>query len=555
MKIIRNTLFPVILLLTLAGCSGGVRISEEMIPEEYVRVHLSAIAKSEGKKIVFVHGNGSYPAEMLPSAEKKVKAALENVRSTYVGNNIYGPVPPHLNRTIGSYTAACAWYEILFGEAPEGNSYIPPRLEPNPEGIEIARKCAHAGCTDPTKVSNEGFKNIKVIYDEKKLPDYTLPDPLRMENGEAVLSEKDWMEKRRPELLELFEREMFGKAPGRPEGLHFEVLYRDENALGGIGVRKEVKVHFDNTGEHYLKLLVYTPKSACGPVPLFLGINFKGNYGISSDEGILLPTEEEIARYGIVENLERAANDHRWPVERILEKGYGVATFYRGDIDPDYDDGFENGVHPLFYRKGQDHPEPDEWGTIAAWAWGLSRALDYLETDPDTDASRVAVIGHSRLGKTALWAGAKDERFKIIISNSSGNCGAALSRRRYGETPYKVNCYRPQWFCDNFQKYNKKEDSLPFDQHELIALSAPRPVYVASATEDKNADPKGEFLALRAASEVYRLFGKTGLDGVEMPAPDSPVGEGVLRYHIRTGNHDITPWDWEQYLSFADCYL
>jgi len=396
-------------------------------------------------------------------------------------------------------------------------------------------------------------------YDESKIPAYTLPDPLVMPDGKPVRSTRQWRNKQRPHLLESFEREVFGRPPSGKVKTRFEVKSVEKNALNGKATRKEVAIHVSRNGvEQRMDLMIYLPNDVKGPVPLFLGLNFYGNHTIHPDPGITLSTNwmRSNPEKGVVNNRatekSRGTSANRWPVEMILGRGYGLATIYYGDIS--FDDskiGLPNGVHRLFADQVSPEPEGDQWGAIGAWAWGLSRAMDYLERDKEIDAKRVAVMGHSRLGKTALWAGAQDERFALVISNNSGCGGAALSRRRYGETVWRINTAFPHWFCGNFKKYNDNEDELPIDQHTLIALIAPRPVYVASAEEDRWADPRGEFLSAKHAEPVYALFNKPGLGVNEMPAIHHPVGD-FIGYHIRAGKHDVTAFDWEQYLSFAD---
>jgi len=388
-------------------------------------------------------------------------------------------------------------------------------------------------------------------YDESKVPRYELPDPLVCSDGRAVTDPKMWRETRRPEILRAFETNVYGRTPQVATRLRFETTDTDAQALGGLATRKQVTIRlFEEAAAPWIDLLVYIPNDAPKPVPAFLGLSY-GNQGVHPDPGIK-PSRDTTPKRG-----EHAA---RWPLEMILRRGYAVATFAGADVEQDRHgsgslmkpDGWKKGVRGyLLAKSGRTELADDDWGSIGVWAWGLSRAMDYLETDPAIDRRKVAVFGHSRTGKTALWSGAQDERFALVISNNSGQGGASLARRRFGETVAASYALSGIWYCRNYRRFGNNESALPVDQHMLIALMAPRPVYIASAEQDGWADPRGEFLAGRHAEPVYRLLGLPGLGVKEMPAVDTPVGQ-TIGYHIRTGNHDITPYDWQQYLNFAD---
>jgi hypothetical protein len=385
-------------------------------------------------------------------------------------------------------------------------------------------------------------------YDESKVRKYTLPDPLRFENGRKVRNRRDWG-RRRTELLRLFEENEYGRGPGAMTDVSIDAPRVDIDALGGKAVRKMITIRFRQT--RTLDLLIYLPKKR--PAPVFVGVNFRGNHTVTNDPDVPITTKWVYNNARSTE-ASRGTQASQWPVEQIIDGGFGLATFYSGDVSPDFNEGFGQGIEPLFYRPGQTRRDPDEWGALGAWAWGLSRAMDYFEIDPDINPHRVAVMGHSRMGKTALWAGARDTRFAMVVSNCSGAGGATIARRRFGESAKDLWTHFPWWFCENYAKFSDNEDSLPVDQHELLALAAPRPLYVAVAQEDLGSDPRGQLLSAIAATPVYRLLGTDGLAVTEMPELNRPVMSRI-GFHIRPGKHDITAYDWEQYLAFARKYI
>jgi hypothetical protein len=392
-------------------------------------------------------------------------------------------------------------------------------------------------------------------YDEERIPPYVLPDVLLCSDGTRINSAEQWMSLRRPELLDLFRQHVYGHMPSDSVELSVEQQSYRADALDGLAERREVRVTLRrNQVARWFDLLLYLPNERSKPAPIFLGLNFQGNHAISPEPDLRLaeswlPNDSDGS---VVNNraTERARGRtaSRWPLRSILGAGYGLATIYYGDLAPDHLELYRDGVMALFPEV--DARDPHAWRAIGAWAWGLSRALDACEQLDGVDGERVMVIGHSRLGKAALWAAANDQRFAAAISNNSGCGGASLSRRIFGETVAAITTRFPHWFCGKFSEYSQREHALPIDQHELLALVAPRPLYVASAAEDRWADPHGEWLSAQHASAVYDLFERSALSGATRPA----VGEallGTVSYHIRAGRHDLTAEDWTHYLRFA----
>ena len=396
---------------------------------------------------------------------------------------------------------------------------------------------------------------IPVNYDEAKTGTYTLPDPLRLANGKTVRDVKTWNAQRRPEIVRLFEENQYGRAPGRPKDMSFDVFDKGTPALDGKALRRQVTIYFsaDKAGPK-MDLLVYVPAKATQPVPLLLNLGFSANSSTVDDPGV--KPGEIWGRDKKRVPVAQGRSFGRTNVARILDAGFGFATVYYGDIDPDFLGGVPLGVRALYLKPGQAEPAPDEWGSIAAWAWGLSRAVDYLETDKAVDAKRVAIMGVSRLGKTVMWAGASDPRIALVIASCSGEGGAALSRRDYGETIAHLTepTRYPYQFAANYARYTKDVEHFPVDANLLISLIAPRPVLLQTGDKDYWSDPKGEFLAAVAAEPVYKLFGKQGLGITEMPAAGVPIFHDI-GYFEHIGGHGTVPSDWDRFLAFMQMHL
>ena len=391
-----------------------------------------------------------------------------------------------------------------------------------------------------------------VNYDESKVSAYLLPELLKCKNGVMVTTAEQWEKQRRPKLLNLFASQIYGRTPAENIDVTYEVLTEDTEALGGKATGKQVRFTFSNgTKKTEAILLLYIPNKPKSKVPVFIGYNFKGNHSTITDSTIFYSPALHLLKEPDHPDWKRGNQSSRWSYEKIIDRGYAVATMCYHDIYPDNPELKDHSVISLFRGYDSGKTTPGEWQSIGAWAWGSSRIVDFLETQQQIDTDKIALMGHSRLGKAALWAAAQDQRFHIVISNNSGCGGAALFRRKFGETTEIINNAFPHWFCENFRQYNNKEELLPVDQHQLLALIAPRKVYVASAQEDLWADPEGEFLSAYHAGPAYRLYGLEAIDTDKMPEQHKPI-MGDIGYHLRGGKHDVTDYDWEQFLDFAD---
>ncbi len=386
---------------------------------------------------------------------------------------------------------------------------------------------------------------IPVNYDEAAVGSYTLPDPLVFPNGKKVRNAKEWYSKRRPQILALFEDNMHGHSPARPAGMTFNVFEKNGSAFAGRAIRRQITINFTGASDGpKADLLLYLPRDAKGPVPVLLNLSFSPNSSTVDDPGVK-PGEAWNREHKRVPASQAMKIGHVTKVPEFLAAGFGFATIYYGDIEPDFAGGDRYGIRGAL---------KSDWGAIGAWAWGLSRAVDYLETDSGVDAKRIAIVGISRLGKTVLWAGAQDTRIALVIASCSGEGGAALSRRNYGETVKNLNVNFPYQFAEAYQKYGDHVDELPVDSNMLLSLIAPRPLLLQTGDQDKWSDPKGEFLAEVDAGRVWKLLGRDDLGTTEMPAPGVPVLH-TLGYEMHAGGHGTVPSDWDVFLRFLEINL
>jgi hypothetical protein len=383
---------------------------------------------------------------------------------------------------------------------------------------------------NPELVRQQSAKQTAFNYDEAHVRPYELPDPLKTANG-SIRTVAAWS-KRRSEILELFREQVYGRSPGRPQGLRFEVVEHAPRAMDGAATLKRIAVSSQQAGrDHRFELTLFLPNAGRSPVPVLLLLN---NRPATNTD----PTRREKSGF--------------WPAEQVVARGFGIAALQVSELSPDDKDRFRDGVIALFEGTTTGPRPPAAWAGLAAWAWGASRAMDYFKTDDRIDSKRVAVIGHSRGGKAALWAGAEDERFAMVVSNESGEGGAALTRRNFGETLARITDSFPHWFAGRYKSFAGREAELPVDQHLLLSLVAPRALYVASADEDLWSDPRGEFLSLAHASPVFALWKDPAIGSGDMPPLERPLVVGRRGYHVRRGAHNLLPYDWDRFMDFAD---
>ena len=396
-----------------------------------------------------------------------------------------------------------------------------------------------------------------INYSEDSVGNYVLPDPLTMSDGQKVKDAKTWTQKRRPELVKLFEEIQFGKMPPRPAGMRFNVFDKGTPAFNGKAIRKQVTVYFTkNTSQYKMDLLIYLPAKTKKAVPLLLNISFAANNQLTDDPGV--KTGYIWTREGKKIKAGEPSRFGKMDIEQFIDAGIGFACVYYGDIEPDFKEGIKYGIRSQYLKPGQTNPAADEWGAISAWAWGLSRAMDYFETDKQVDAKRIALQGASRLGKTVLWTGVHDTRFKLVIASISGEGGAAISKRDYGENIKHITDTSRYYyqFAPNYHSYANKIESLPFDAHMLVALMAPRPLLLQTGDTDYWSDPKGEFLSAVAATPVYKLFGLKGPETTIMPKTnDVSLLMNPLGYYMHSGGHTVLPEDWQLFIRYMRKYL
>lgn len=374
------------------------------------------------------------------------------------------------------------------------------------------------------------FMGEVVNYDEAAVPLYTLPNVLLKQNGQMVKNKSGWEKERRAEIISLFKKNVYGQTPAGFDSIRFELTKQVPDAMDGNATLKEVTIHIWNKGKQIgIPLVLFVPNNRKKPAPVFLLINNRGKRNTD-------PTRQVKSTF--------------WPAEMLVEKGYAIAAFHVGDAAPDKKDAYQHGVLDQLYPELLE--QEDGMKVIGAWAWAASRVMDYFETDKDIDNHKVALVGHSRGGKTSLWAGALDQRFALIFSSCSGNTGASLARRQYGETISLINKQFGYWFANTYKQYSSRVNDLPVDQHMLIALMAPRPVYTTNAVDDRWADPRGSYLSLINALLVYKLYNKHTALTAQPPPIDSPIIESNIGYHFRKGIHDLNVYDWENFMRFAD---